>query len=96
MQETIRKSPDEIRMMQESYQKLINPFMEQANFILAHSIPRYLLTDKEIKAIYPYQTLKSLALIRIGARQTCIAHFGLEFYNKYIQNNDRTRKTSKT
>lgn len=23
------------------------------------------------------------------------AHFGLEFYNKYIHNNDRTRKTSK-
>lgn len=82
-------------MMQESYQKLMNPFMEQANFILAHSIPRYLLTDKGIKAIYPYQTLKSLALIRIEARQTCIAHFGLEFYNKYIHNNDRTRKTSK-
>ena len=41
------------------------------------------------------KTLKSLALIRIRARQTCIAHFGLEFYNKYIHNNDRTRKTSK-
>ena len=41
------------------------------------------------------KTLKSLALIRIRTRQTCIAHFGLEFYNKYIHNNDRTRKTSK-
>lgn len=81
--------------MQESYQKLMNPFMEQANCILAHSIPRYLLTDKGIKAIYSYQTLKSLTLIRIRARQTCIVHFGLEFYNKYIHNNDRTRKTSK-
>ena len=94
MQETII-TPNKIRMMQESYQKLMNPFMEQANFILAHSIPRYLLSDKGIKAIYPYQTLKSLTLIRIEARQTCIAHFGLEFYNKFIHNNDRTRKTSK-
>lgn len=88
MQETIRKSPDEIIKLRESISQLIEPYMQKANLIIAKSLPKYLVTCNGIRVIYPYNTLKSLAAIRICAKQAIIAAFGFEVYNKIVKRHE--------
>lgn len=88
MQETIRKSPDEIIKLRESISQLIEPYMQKANLIIAKSLPKYLVTGDGLRVIYPYNTLKSLAAIRICAKQAIIAAFGFEVYNKIVKRHE--------
>lgn len=65
----IKTDSNLLKERMESMHTATQPYYDMAYKILAMSCPTYIVTDDNIKAKYPYSTLKSLVYIRTQIRE---------------------------